>query len=240
MIPLGKNTAVVLLIAVVSVGGLFIACATTKEESMGSGAAAAAAFLPDPSLLQAGQPGQVDRVYLNPSANWGSYTKMILEPVTIWTGRGSDMTKVSPNERKALADGLYMDLRDAASKKCQMVTEPGPGTMRWRIALVDATSTNPFMNTVSTFEPHARLLDLVAGATLHGGVAYFVGQATGEGYAQDAATGMLLWEGQDRRVGTKALQRDTLNSWGDVDNAFKAWAAQLSTRMDQLGVCRRG
>jgi hypothetical protein len=70
-------------------------------------------------------------------------------------------------------------------------------------------------------------------------VAYWVGQATAEGYAQDATAGTLLWEGQDRRVGTKNWGRDTLNSWDDVDNVFKAWAAAFAKFLDEQGACRQ-
>jgi hypothetical protein len=43
----------------------------------------------------------------------------------------------------------------------------------------------------------------------------------------------------DERAGTKAWGRDTFNSWGDVDNAFKAWAEQFATRLGELGACPR-
>jgi hypothetical protein len=159
--------------------------------------------------------------------------------MTIWSGRGSDMDEASPKERMALADAFYTALRNAVAKQCQMMTEPAPGTTRWRTAVVDATSENLFLNTLSTYEPHVHLLDVPAGYAFNAGVAYWVGQATAEGYAQDATTGTLLWEGQDRRVGTKNWGRDTLNCWDDVDNAFKAWAAAFVKFLDEQGACRQ-
>jgi hypothetical protein len=60
-----------------------------------------------------------------------------------------------------------------------------------------------------------------------------------EGYARDAITGELLWQGVDERAGTKAWGRNTFNSWDDVDNAFKAWAAQFAKRLGELGACPR-
>jgi Protein of unknown function (DUF3313) len=214
------------------------ACAETKQVAMKE-PPPASAVLPEPALLQKGTTGEVDQVYLNPSADWASYTKVILDPVTIWTGPGSDMAKGSPAERKALADAFYTELHNAVAKRCQMVTEPSAGTMRWHIALVDATSANPFLNTISTYEPHIHLVDVAAGYAFDDGVAYWVGEATAEGYARDATTGTLLWEGADERAGTKAFGRDTFNSWDDVDNAFKAWAEQFARRLDELGACPR-
>jgi hypothetical protein len=214
------------------------ACAPTKQVAMKE-PPPASAVLPEPALLHKGKTGEVDRVYLNPNADWGSYTKLMLDPVTIWTGPASDMAKASPKTQKALAVSFYTDLYDAAAKRCQMVSEPSPGTMRWHIALVDAKSANPFLNTLSTYEPQIHLLDVLAGFVFDHGVAFWVGEATAEGYAKDATTGVLLWEGADERAGTKALRRDTLNSWDDVDNAFKAWAEQFAKRLGELGACPR-
>lgn len=144
---------------------------------------------------------------------------------------------LSPTTQKALADAFYSALYNAASTRCKMVREPGPGTMRWRVALVDASSSNPFLNMLSTFEPHVKVADMLAGVVFDGGVAYWVGQATAQGYAKDATTGALLWEGQDSRAGTKAFMRDTLSSWVDVDNAFKTWADQFAQRLSDWGAC---
>ena len=227
---------IALPIMALAVVAALAACAETKEVTMEQ-PPPASAVLPDPALLQRGTTGEVDQVYLNPSANWVSYTKVILDPVTIWTGRGSNMANASPAEQKALADAFYTELHNAVAKRCQMVTEPSPGTMRWHIALVDATSANPFLNTLSTYEPQVHVVDLAAGYAFDHGVALWVGEATAEGYARDATTGTLLWEGADERAGTKAWGRDTFNSWDDVDNAFKAWAEQFATRLDELGAC---
>jgi hypothetical protein len=213
------------------------ACASTRQVSMEKAPPTASAILPDPALLRKGTSGEVDLVYLNPNVKWASYTKIMLDPVTIWTGRGSDMAKASPKAQKALADSFYTDLHDAVATRCQIVTEPSPGTMRWHIALVDANPANPFLNTLSTYEPQIHLLDVLAGYAFDHGVAYWVGEATAEGYARDATTGELLWQGVDERAGTKALARNTFSSWDDVDNAFKAWAAQFAKRLGDLGAC---
>jgi len=227
---------VVLPIMALAVIATLGACAETKQVAMEQPAPASAA-LPEPALLQKGTTGEVDQVYLNPSARWASYTKVILDPVTIWTGPDSDMAKAPPAEQKALADAFYTELHTAVAKRCEVVIEPSAGTMRWHIALVDATSADPFLNTLSTYEPHVHLLDVAAGYAFDHGVAYWVGEARAEGYARDATTGTLLWEGADERAGTKAWGRDTFNSWDDVDNAFKAWAEQFARRLTELGAC---
>ena len=190
MTKMGNESAgpIVALAVVAALG----ACAETKEVAMKE-PPPASAVLPEPALLQRGTSGEVSQVYLNPNTRWAAYSKVMLDPVTIWTGPGSDMAKASPKEQKALADAFHTELHNAVAKRCQMVTEPSAGTMRWHVALVDANAANPFLNTISTYEPHVHLLDVAAGYAFDHGVAYWVGEATAEGYARDATTGVLLW-----------------------------------------------
>jgi hypothetical protein len=56
------------------------------------------------------------------------------------------MAKTSPKQQKVLANAFYTDRRDAIAERCQMVPDPSPGTMVCHIALVDASSTDPFLN----------------------------------------------------------------------------------------------
>ena len=198
-----------------------------------------AGFLPDASLLRPGGSGQAALVYRNPTANFSSYNKVILEPVAIWTPPDSQLNTVPAVQRQAVADSFYSDLYNALKKRCQMVTSPSPGTMRMRFALVDAKIPNATVNTVATYTPFASLAYGLASLAFNNGVGYFAGTATGEGYATDATDGALLWQAVDKRGGTTALAENTLNTWLDVDHAFQAWSDQLATRMQELGACRR-
>jgi Protein of unknown function (DUF3313) len=177
-------------------------------------------FLPNPSLLNPGGAGQADLVYRSPVANFGSYNKIILEPVAIWAPPDSQLNTVPVEQRQAVTNTFYSDLYNALSKRCQMVTSLSPGTMRMRFALVDAKIPNSTVNTVATYTPYASTA------------------ATAEGYATDAMTGGLLWEAVDKRGGTTAPVENTLNNWLDVDHAFQAWSEELASRMQELGACR--
>lgn len=222
------------LIPVGVVAALVAACAPTKQISdvkpMGS-------FLPDPSLLQSGKDGQAALVYLNPNANWPSYNKMMLQPVTIWLGDKSSLSDIPPERRQKFADALFGELYNAASTRCTMVDAPATGAINVRFAIMDAEASNPTLNTISTYVPQARLLSTLGGYAFNSGAGVFTGSATIEAYATDATTGELLWQAVDKRAGANAIGSDTFNSWADVDNAFKAWAKQFGVRMTDLGVC---
>ena len=60
-----------------------------------------------------------------------------------------------------------------------------------------------------------------------------------EGYATDSTKGTLIWQAVDKRAGTNAIGSDSLDSWGDVKNASKAWSEQFGKRLAELGACSR-
>lgn len=211
------------------------ACAPTKQIT---NVEPAGGFLPQPELLKPGESGQVALVYLDPSTNWASYQKVMLEPVTIWAGPDSRMNNLSPEQRQHFANAFFGEMYNAISQRCQMVTTASPGTVNLRFALVDAEASEPALNTISTYVPQARLLSTVGGYAFNSGAGIFTGSATMEGYATDATTGKLLWEGVDKRAGANVPGTNTFNSWADVDYALKAWAEQAGTRIDSLGLCR--
>src|SRR5258707_8648202 len=65
---------------------------------------AVGAFLPDPSLLLAGESGGAAFAYRNPSVKFSSYDKVLLDPVTVWAAPDSQWSTVPPPQRQALAD----------------------------------------------------------------------------------------------------------------------------------------
>ncbi len=196
-------------------------------------------FLPKVSLLRPGGASEAVLVYRDPKANFASYSKVILDPVTIWTAPGSSLSKVPHNQRTAIANSFYAYLYNALKARCDMVRAASPGTIRLRIALTDATTPNATVNTVATYAPYVSAAYSVASLAFNKGVGYFAGTAAVEGYATDAKSGAVLWQAVDKRGGTTALVANTLNNWRDVENAFKAWSDKLASRLQELGVCRR-
>jgi len=200
-----------------------------------------AGFLPDPSLLQPGAPGQAALVYRNPTVNFAFYDKVFLDPATIWTAPDSALNSVPESARQAAANRFYTDLYKALSKHCLMVTSLSrPGTMHLRIALTDVRTAPVLLNTVATYAPFGLSTGYsLASLVFNSGVGRFAGRAAAEGYATDPTTGTLLWQAVDKRAGTTALISNTFNSWLDIDRAFRAWSVQLAGRLRELGACRK-
>jgi hypothetical protein len=194
-------------------------------------------FLPEPGLLQPGGNGRPALFYRNPSVRMGAYTKIMLDPVEIWAAPDSQLNTLPMDQRNAAANTFYSDLFTALKKRCTMVTKPGPGTLRMKFALVDTKLPNAAVNTVATFAPYASTAYSVASVAFNGGVGYFAGNATAEGYAVDSRSGVVIWQAVDKRGGTTSFAENTLDTWLDVHHAFEAWAAALTTKLVAMGVC---
>jgi len=201
-----------------------LACGVTRQarEVKYSG------FLGDYSILKPGPEGGAKLVYENPDADVKSYDKVLLEPVTIWSGEGSEMNGLSKEDRQMVADRLYAVLQARLAKDYTMVTAPAPGTMRIAAALTTADRSYPVMDTISTIVPIGVAVSALK--VIATGKPAFVGEASVELRATDASTGTILFEAVDSRVGTKNPTA-VWNKWEDVDAAFSYWADRLGYRL---------
>jgi hypothetical protein len=183
----------------------------------------------DYALLREGKEGEALLVYRNPDAPWSTYDKIKLDPVTIWAGEGSAFEDFSKPDRQTLADTFYKMLVDELSKDFQMVDQAGPGVLHVQVAITDAQTSNPTMDTISTIVPQALLIS--EAKNIITGKPSFVGEASVEVRAVDGQTGDLVGAGVDRRVGGKSITGAPTDSWDDVRQAYRYWAQQLRYRL---------
>ena len=215
-----------LLIAALAAATLF-ACAETRQ----AGEAEESGFLGDYSRLQNGEEGEALLVYKNPAANWASYDKVMLDPITFWRDPGAEDDGISPEDRQNLVNNFHKMIHDALSKDYQMVNQPGPNTLRVQVAITRADQSNPVADTVSTIVPQ---MLVVGSATEYAtGNTLFGGQASVEARITDAQTGKILFEGVDRRKGAKNIIGAT-DSWADVNEAMQYWADKAAYRLCEL------
>ena len=188
----------------------------------------------DYSLLQPGAPGsgqQAMLAYTNPNANFTSYSKIMIAPVTFWA---DDDSKVSSADQQKLCDYFYNVLQTDFSKNFTVVDEPGPGVAKLSVALSDATSAVPGLRSVSVVVPQARALSLIKMAAT--GTYAFVGSATGEAKLTDSVSGQLLAAWADQRMGGASIKNIDVFQWGDAENVMNYWANGLDQRLVTLGV----
>ena len=182
----------------------------------------------DYARLREGGEGQALLVYRDSKADFASYDKVRLDPVTIWKSGKSAFDGLSATDRQKLADNLYVVLGKELAEDYKLVDQPGPGVLRIQVALTDARASSPVMDTISTVLPIG--LAVSQTTALITGEPSFVGEAQVEAKVTDGATGALLAAAIDRRVGGKSVS-GSINSWDDVNESFEYWAKQLRYRL---------
>ena len=198
-------------------------CAATKEGQVPEHTG----FLRAPELLKPGKPGQAQQLYVKPDVDWASYDKVMLDPVTIWRGKESQMQGISRADEQRMANYFYQLIHTALAKDYQIVTSPEANTLRISVAIIKLKEANVALETVSTVLPQARLISSIASAST-GKAPSFVGQASVQVNVINAESGVLLLEGADARIGGQSLSSVSMNSWTDVENIMKFWVARTT------------
>jgi len=208
-------------------------CAASRQPR---GEVAESGFLRNYSQLEPGKDGQAKLVYINPQASWSRYTGLQFESVTLWPGKDGKLASLSPEDQQMLVDRLYKAVSDAVSKEIELVSSPGPGVMRLRVALTEASSTNVVLNAVATVVPQIRAASTLVG--LAANTSLTVGSATIEGDVTDSLTHERLAAFVDERIGQRSLQG--LGTWSQVQSAFDHWGKQLADRLAELRGTAKG
>jgi hypothetical protein len=187
--------------------------------------------LVNPDILIKGSDDEALYRYVNPNANVKQYTKVLIDPVLVYGYGGMDKDEMENHQ--ILANNAYVYVTQELKKDYQIVNAPEPGTLRIRMAIVDADSAKPVRNTFSTIMPIGMALSVVKYAAT--GKQSGVGEITMQIKITDAYTDELLGAALDRRVGGKELTK-LWSNWHNADDALQYWAKRLSyTLCDMRG-----
>jgi len=183
-------------------------------------------FIGDYSMLTPGEEGQAVLRYVNEGADWAKYDKVLVDPVTVW--KSARAGGVPEEDLQTAANFMYAQLRQELGKDFELVTAPGPDTLRVTAALTDAEPANQTMVVVSNVVPFA--------IATSGAYEYVTGEPTWQGQAAaeakitDAQTGELLAAAVDRRMGGRSMA-SAETSWTDVNNILAYWAQLVRFRL---------
>src|SRR5271155_2032291 len=169
--------------------------------------------------------------YVNPNANWASYNKIMIAPVTFWA---ADDSKVSAADQQALCNYMYTVMVTDLGKTFAIVDQPGPGVFKVSGALTDASSAVPVLRSISVVVPQARAVSVLKMAAT--GTYAFVGSAQGAIKINDSVTGQLLAAAVDKRVGGASIKNVDVWQWGDAENAMDYWGNEIDQRLVSWGV----
>jgi hypothetical protein len=216
-------------VLMLGLGLLITGCATTTQSEVGP---TRSGFLgKDYALLTPGDvaKGEAGLRYYNPAAQWHTYTKVLIEPVTFW---GDEAGKIEPADQQALGAYFNESLQKALGEKFEIVTSPGPGVLRLQVAVVDATAATPGLRTVSLVVPQARTL--ATASSMVTGKQAFAGALELEAKLTDAATGQLLSAVVARGVGGGSMKAAAQWKWGDAENAMDLFSRRAASNLHAL------
>ena len=153
--------------------------------------------------------------YIGP--NVGEYSKFILDPITVKCYDEKTCKKNKPEDVAHLEEFLYTQIiKDKPADRYELVSTPGPGVARMRIAVTNLEKSSPALNIL----PWTKL----SGVGL--------GQASVEMEAVDSQTGVQLAAGIVSDTGSR-FSLSGLSKWGDVEAVMKDWAKRIWQRVDE-------
>lgn len=176
--------------------------------------------------LTPGGKDQASLRYVNPSAQWTSYNKVMIEPVTFW---GGSSTSISAADQQMLVNYFSQQLREQLGKKFRIVDNAGPGVMKLTVAMTDAETATPVLRSISMIVPQAHMLSNLK--YLATGTFPFVGGAQGEAKITDSVTGNLLAAVADKRIGGGSATTGFQVQWGDAENTIDKWSEMFAERL---------
>ncbi len=169
-------------------------------------------FLSDYSKLKV---ESEDTLRYLPAGQLGRYSKFIIEPVAILR-HSSSKSKATSHDLAHLKQYMYTAVHNAVTSSYQVVTRPGPGVARVRIAITDIKESKTLQNLV----PFSKL----AGTGLGG--------ASIEAEIVDSQTGKQIGALLETQAGDR-LSFDGLSKWGDTEAVMRGWAKRFRKRLDR-------
>lgn len=179
--------------------------------------------LVNPTLLEKGSGNQALYRYVNPQVVMRDYSKVMVDPILI--RKDGELSNSEYENYQRLANNGYVYLTEELGKDYTIVHNPEAGTFRVQMAIVDADSSKPVRNTLSTIMPIGIGLSAVKYAAT--GKPSGVGDITMEMKVTDATSGQLLGAALDRRVGGKTPE-GIVDPWYNADEALKYWTKRLA------------
>ena len=226
-------------------------CATTQTAGGGAQRPPYADFLSQPQRLRPAANGSGALVWVDPGVDLSHYQRFLVDPIQVRLAEDADYKTVDPAELKALTDYLQQAITKALAPTYQVVTKPGPGVLRLRIAITDLVPTKPEYSVAALVVPYATVVDLASGPVSGGQVGSmpYLGRTGIAGMLIDSRTQQVVAEYADTRVGRKYVvdTKDGLSgavttgvgayvksysTWAYARQAFDGWAGDLRRWLD--------
>jgi hypothetical protein len=185
-------------------------------------------FLDDYEILKPGGEDEPRLLYKNPNVDIPEYEKIFLDRVTIW--RGSDRVDEEDEREDSvrIATMLFSAFRKALEVDHVVTDEPGPGVIRFRLALTDVGPESEELVVYSTVLPPPETFS--GEREIDEGTRAFLERASVEAEATDSDSGELLRAAVGKRV-VELSDDGRIDTWAELDELFVRSATRVSKRV---------
>lgn len=148
--------------------------------------------LPSAAYLKRNANDETGHIPFNYSTtvNWGSYSKVMVDPVMIYNGADNQFGSIENDDRKELADYLHKAFASKLATRFETATSPTLGTLRVRLILTGAETTTPFLGQFTHIDLGGNLYNGVQ--AIRGGQSMFGGSVSYAVEIYDASSNKLL------------------------------------------------
>ena len=201
-------------------------------------------FLSDYSKISKTKDDTGSYEYVDTTVDFSKYNKLLVDRIKIFFKDDSEYKGIDPDELKVLTDYFNEAIKKEAGDAYPIVTEPGPGVFRMRIAVTDLVPNKPEASVVSLAIPFAWVADAGSGvAKGDAGSTVFTGEATVEVEALDSESSEQLVAFIETEAGkkynwahgvTKGVTgyMNAYSKWNYTKTAMDDWAHLLRVRLD--------
>lgn len=171
-------------------------------------------------------------VYRKADLNLNPYTKIMIDPLTVWPIQSSRYGGINTLAMWQLALAFQDRMGKALEGGYTVVSEPGPGVLRLRAALTHVTLERPSLKTPGPILPLANDILLMSSEEISG-LMIRGGEATIEAELLDSQTQDRLVAYIEKRHSAHVFVAEDQYSFGPVLEIFEYWARKLRQRLDE-------
>lgn len=213
--------------------GIALICASCSSQQVKPSRASApsgySGFLANYDLLRA-DPSDPDYLrYLAPDLKPTEYRKFLIEAPAIIINTGGQYQMLDPAQLADLTRYYQASMASALGKHYEVVSEPGPGVMRLKVAVVGLVEVMPRLKARDLI-PVSALFKLGRMAV---GQNPLVLRMSIESEALDAQTGELLGEAVDSRESSKTVTKGKPASSDQLHELIDFWVHRFVARLDK-------
>jgi len=188
--------------------------------------------LPAASAMTQDKTGGDSWTYVNPSASFGKYRTVIVEPATVYTGPDAQFVDVDQADRAQYAAILSDSLRSELAKSFPSPAKPGADTLVVRMSLLGASKTKGGIATATRVTPIGFGLSAAKSVLGKGGT--FTGSVLMAVEAYDGKTGDLLFTAVRRRHPDPLDIPATLSTTDTVKSVARDFANSARLKLENM------